>query len=64
MPCLVLKSLSPLSCVFHTRDCDEHFMRERIAEHAPGIVPVWLAEHLDNVTIQSLTEVSNNGMLY
>ena len=39
------------------RECDDNFMKERVARFAPGIVPVWLADDLEEVTVQADAEI-------
>ena len=36
------------------KDCDDHFMRDKVEEVAPGLdlTPPWLVDDLDNVTSQ------------
>jgi hypothetical protein len=34
------------------RDCDDQWMKDTVASQAPGLVPIWLADTMETVTIQ------------
>ena len=37
------------------RDCDDRWMKDTVARLAPGLLPIWLADNTDNVSIHHLT---------
>ena len=43
------------------KECDYKFMKTRVAEVAPGLVPVWMTEDLSKVTTEPVVASMNEA---
>jgi hypothetical protein len=46
------------------RDCDDQYMREYVASHDPGLVPIWLADDMKKVTSYQVERGGHNWFLF
>ena len=44
--------------------CDDHFLRQAVDRLAPGLVPVWLADDLDQVTTHMVRPQTLKGKVF
>ena len=46
------------------KECDDEFMKRRVGEIAPGLMPVWMTEDLSKVTTKPVVAALNDTSWY